>query len=121
MKRVKQAMNKVFSFCMVMMLVLGMAVIPAEKTNAANVNEQIQNAKNAVVQVMVCVKDPYGNWTNLVAGTGFLVGTEANAQYVITNDHVAHATSTEWLNDDMAKGMQTISQQSIPRLKRKCE
>ena len=58
MKRVKQAMNKVFSFCMVVMLVLGMAVIPAEKTNAANVNEQIQNAKNAVVQVMVCVKDP---------------------------------------------------------------
>ena len=58
MKRVKQAMNKVFSFCMVVMLVLGMAVIPAEKTNAANVNEQIQNAKNAVVQVMACVKDP---------------------------------------------------------------
>lgn len=112
MKRVKQAMNKVFSFCMVVILVLGMAVIPAEKTNAANVNEQIQNAKNAVVQVMVCVKDPYGNWTNLVAGTGFLVGTEANAQYVITNDHVAHATSTEWLNDDIAKGMQTISQQT---------
>ena len=35
---------------------LVMAVIPAEKTNAANVNERIQECQNAVVQVMVCVK-----------------------------------------------------------------
>lgn len=104
-------MKRVLSFCMAAMLALGMLVVPTEKVSAdTTANQNIQDAKNAVVQVMVCVQNKLGDWYNLVGGTGFLVGTEANAQYVITNDHVANATSTNWLTDEIIQGMVAISE-----------
>lgn len=112
MKKKNEWMRRILSFGMAMMLALGMLFMPSENVKAETVaNENIQNAKNAVVQIMVCVQDEVGNWYNLVGGTGFLIGTEANAQYVITNDHVANATSTNWLSDEVVEGMKTISGQ----------
>lgn len=111
MKKVNALMRRVLSFCMVAMLAVGMLVVPSEKVAAeTSANQNIQDAKNAVVQVMVCVQNKLGDWYNLVGGTGFLVGTEANAQYVITNDHVANATSTNWLTDEIIQGMVAISE-----------
>ena len=99
MKRVRELTRKFFTFFMVVALALGMLVVPTEKTAASETgNQRIQDAKNAVVQVMVCVQDPLGDWYDLVGGTGFLIGTEENAQYVVTNDHVAHATNVTWLS-----------------------
>lgn len=100
MKRVRELTRKIFSFCMVAVLALGMLVVPAEKTAAATINEKIQDAKEAVVGIMVAVQNPLGDWQDVCTGTGFLIGTEADAQYVVTNDHVAHATSWEWLQQD---------------------
>lgn len=112
MKKKNEWMRRILPFCMAVMLALGMLFVPSENVKAETVaNENIQNAKNAVVQIMVCVQDEVGNWYNLVGGTGFLIGTEANAQYVITNDHVANATSTNWLSDEVVEGMKTISGQ----------
>ena len=111
MKKANTLMKRVLSFCMAAMLALGMLVVPTEKVSAdTTANQNIQDAKNAVVQVMVCVQNKLGDWYNLVGGTGFLVGTEANAQYVITNDHVANATSTNWLTDEIIQGMVAISE-----------
>lgn len=111
MKKANALMRRVLSFCMVAMLAVGMLVVPSEKVAAeTSANQNIQDAKNAVVQVMVCVQNKLGDWYNLVGGTGFLVGTEANAQYVITNDHVANATSTNWLTDEVIQGMVAISE-----------
>ena len=111
MKKANALMRRVLSFCMVVMLAAGMLVIPSEKVAAeTSANQNIQDAKNAVVQVMVCVQNKLGDWVNLVGGTGFLVGTESNAQYVITNDHVANATSSNWLSDDVIEGMVAISE-----------
>lgn len=111
MKKVNALMRRVLSFCMVAMLAVGMLVVPSEKVSAeTSANQNIQDAKNAVVQVMVCVQNKLGDWYNLVGGTGFLVGTESNAQYVITNDHVANATSTNWLTDEVIQGMVAISE-----------
>ena len=112
MKKANALMRRVLSFCMVVMLVAGMLVIPSEKVAAdTTANQKIQDAKNAVVEVMVSVQNKLGKWVDLVGGTGFLVGTEANAQYVVTNDHVANATDTNWLTDDVLEGMKTISEE----------
>lgn len=125
MKRVRELTRKFFTFCMVAALALGMLVVPTEKAAASETgNQRIQDAKNAVVQVMVCVQDPVGDWYNLVGGTGFLIGTEENAQYVVTNDHVANATKFEYLQKDegekVAAGMVAISgQQDYNKIKTK--
>lgn len=112
MKKANALMRRVLSFCMVVMLAAGMLVIPSEKVAAdTTANQKIQDAKNAVVEVMVSVQNKLGKWVDLVGGTGFLVGTEANAQYVVTNDHVANATDTNWLTDDVLEGMKTISEE----------
>lgn len=112
MKKANALMRRVLSFCMAVMLVAGMLVIPSEKVAAdTTANQKIQDAKNAVVEVMVSVQNKLGKWVDLVGGTGFLVGTEANAQYVVTNDHVANATDTNWLTDDVLEGMKTISEE----------
>lgn len=61
MKKVNALMRRVLSFCMAAMLAVGMLVVPSEKVAAeTSANQNIQDAKNAVVQVMVCVQNKLG-------------------------------------------------------------
>ncbi len=66
MKKANALMRRVLSFCMVVMLAAGMLVIPSEKVAAdTTANQKIQDAKNAVVEVMVSVQNKLGKWVDL--------------------------------------------------------
>lgn len=105
--RERKLVKKILSFCMVLGLVLGILTVPAEQVSATTANEKALEAQNAVVQVMVCAKNSVEDWVNIMGGSGFLVGTEENSQYVVTNDHVANCLTHQYMNDE---GLSSIAE-----------
>ena len=83
--------TKVISLLLGLCMVLGLIFAPVNRVLAAEVNENILEARKGVLQVAAVVKVDGEETAYTHVGTGFLVGGADGAQTVITNYHVAHA------------------------------
>ena len=95
----KRIVSVILSICML----LAMLMVPTTETKATETNDTILEARNSVLMIWWAVQDAGGNYQNVFSGTGFLIGTEDDAQYVVTNYHVA--APLEYMSTDEQKAI----------------
>lgn len=80
-------------------MIFGLLLAPAQKAGASEVNEDILQARKGILQVAVLIRVDGEDAGYTQAGTGFLIGGDDGAQTVITNYHVAHAVTEDWVRE----------------------
>lgn len=91
--------QKIVSVLLSLCMLLGLLLLPAQTVGATEGNAAVQEARNGVVQVAVNVLVDKKEVGFLTVGSGFLVGTSENAQTVITNYHVVHSVTTDFIKE----------------------
>lgn len=89
--------RKIVSALLSLCMLFGLLLLPAQTAGATEGNAAVQEARNGVVQVAVNVLVDKKEVGFLMVGSGFLVGTSENAQTVITNYHVVHSVTTDYI------------------------
>lgn len=85
--------KKILSLILGLCMVLGMLILPVQEVaavNASEVNQDVVDACNGILEVTQVITVD-GVTVAYSRGTGFLIGTDENAQNVITNHHVVNA------------------------------
>lgn len=85
--------KKIISLILGLCMVLGMLILPVQEAAAVNtseVNQDVVDACNGILEVTQVITVD-GVTVAYSRGTGFLIGTDENAQNVITNHHVVNA------------------------------
>lgn len=91
--------RKVLSMLLGICMIFGLLLVPAQKAGASEVNEDILQARKGILQVAVLIRVDGEDAGYTQAGTGFLIGGDDGAQTVITNYHVAHAVTEDWVRE----------------------
>lgn len=96
----RKIVSALISLCMLFSLLL----LPVQTVGATEGNAAVQDARNGVVQVAVNVLVDKKEVGFLTVGSGFLVGTSESAQTVITNYHVVHGVTKEFIRELLQLG-----------------
>ena len=76
---------------MAMMLLAVATVMPVQASQVSTAgSEAVNDARNGVLQVNLAYVDQNSQSHVLQGGTGFLIGDETGAEYMITNAHVVN-------------------------------
>lgn len=85
--------KKRFASLLAALLLAVMTVMPVCATGAgAAGSEAVNDARNGVLQINLTYIDQNSNAYVVQGGTGFLIGDETGAEYMITNAHVVNMT-----------------------------
>lgn len=91
----RKVLSMLLGICMIFGLLLG----PVQTAGASEANEDILQARKGILQVAVLIRVDGEDAGYTQAGTGFLIGGDDGAQTIITNYHVAHAVTEEWVRE----------------------
>lgn len=84
-------MKKRLAGLLAMLLLAVTMVMPVYAAEgSASGSEAVNEARNGVLQINLTYIDQNGNSYVLQGGTGFLIGDESGAEYMITNSHVVN-------------------------------
>ena len=82
--------KRIAGFLALLLLAVTMTVpVQAAELNSSG-SEAVNEARNGVLQINLTYIDQNGNSYVLQGGTGFLIGDESGAEYMITNAHVVN-------------------------------
>lgn len=82
--------KRIAGFLAMLLLAVTMTVpVQAAELNSSG-SEAVNEARNGVLQINLTYIDQNGNSYVLQGGTGFLIGDESGAEYMITNAHVVN-------------------------------